>query len=84
MKKSKKFFCGLAAFFLALGAGHAALSLSQAGRRGAFAAVTDVEPVSELHLDQSKIKKVSAHYETMAGPTGSEITAYIFEGAGNL
>ena len=48
------------------------------------AEVTDTEPVSELHIDQSKIKKVKVHYENMAGPDGNMLDAYVLEGSGNM
>ncbi len=47
-------------------------------------AETDIEPVSELHLDQEKVKKVSARFENMAGHDGNQVTAYVFEGTGGL
>ena len=45
---------------------------------------TNTEPSSELHIDQSKIKKVKVHYENMAGPNGSMLNAYVLEGRGGL
>ena len=82
MKNSKKFFCGIAIFSLAVGAGVFALSQGQSGFRRAEAAVTDVEPISELHLDQTKIKNVSIQYETMAGHNGNEVAAYVASATG--
>lgn len=82
MKNSKKFFCGIAIFSLAVGAGVFALSQGQSGFRRAEAAVTDVEPISELHLDQTKIKNVSIQYETMAGHSGNTVAAYVASASG--
>ena len=45
--------------------------------------MVDVEPASELHIDQTKIKNVSLTYETMAGNYGNTITAYVLSAAGN-
>ena len=83
MKKSTKFFCGIALAILAMGAGVAAISHVQESK-AAFAEVVSTEPVSVLHLDQTKIKGYDEnHYETMTGHTGSEITAYVFSADGD-
>lgn len=82
MKNSKRFFCGIAILALAAGAGVYALSQNGSGFLRAEAAVTDVEPASELHLDQTKIKNVSIQYETMTGHNGNEVTAYVASASG--
>ena len=83
MKKSTKFFCGIALVALAMGAGVAAISHVQESKV-AFAEVVSTEPVSVLHLDQTKIKGYDEHYyETMTGHTGSGITAYVFSADGD-
>ena len=83
MKNLKKVFCGVAILSLAAGAGIIALSQGQSEYVKASATVTDVEPVSELHIDQTKIKNVSLTYETMAGHYGNTVTAYVLSAAGN-
>lgn len=83
MKHFKRVFCGVALVALAMGAGVAAMSHHNSPNL-AHAAVVETEPVSELHLDQTKIKGYTRHnYQTMEGHTGSEVTAYVFGADGN-
>ena len=83
MKTFKKVICGIALASLAMGAGVAAMSHFSSSKL-ARADVVETEPVSELHLDQTKIKGFERHnYQTMQGHTGSEITAYVFEADGD-
>lgn len=84
MKTFKKVLCGIALAGLAMGAGAVALSHVSAAKM-ASAEVVTTEPVSELHLDQTKIKGYPRHnYQTMQGHAGTEITAYVFEGDGDV
>ena len=83
MKTFKKVICGIALASLAMGAGVAAMSHFSSSKL-ARADVVETEPVSELHLDQTKIKGYARNnYQTMIGHTGSEITAYVFEADGD-